>query len=213
MSANPKSTEAPPERPVAEKPQGRETPPVVAFASLFHKGMVRFAEIQKSALDQVVQHNTDLQNTWTQVYKAPSAPATVLLDLAVQGIERIAAAQKSLVDLAVEQSAMVMDFSKEDVEGAAKGGPSISQMVNTSTDKLIAAEKKVLDFAAEQNALMTDRIKRQFGLADATPAAMAAESFRKGVDAVIETQKEMIDLAAKPVKAAAATAAPKAASA
>jgi len=173
--------------------------------------MVRFAEIQKSALDQVVQHNADLKNTWTQAYKAPSAPVTVLLDMAVQGIERIAMAQKSLVDLAVEQSAMVMDFSKEGADRAVKGGTSITEMVNQSTDKLIAAEKKVLDFAAEQNALMTDRIKRQFGLKDETPAAVAADSFRKGVDMVIETQKEMIDLGAKPIKAAAAG--PRAASA
>jgi len=99
------------------------------------------------------------------------------------------------------------------LDSAAKAGASINTMVHQSTDKLVAAEKMVLDFAAEQNALMIDRIKRQFGMEDTTPAAAVAESIRKGTDAVVETQKEMIDLAAKPIKAAAAAAAPRAATA
>jgi hypothetical protein len=163
MNPNPKSTEVPPESPGTARPEGRETPPAVAFASLFHKGVVRFAEMEKHALDHLVQHNADFQNTWTQIYKSPSVPAMDLLDLAVQGIEKFAAVQKRLMDLAVEQSAMVMNISKKGIDGTAK---------DTS-------------------------------LADSPPAKMATETFRRGMDAVIETQKEMIDLAAKPVKAAA----------
>lgn len=212
MNANPKSTEAPPGRPAA-KPEGREMPPAIVFANLFHKGMVRFAEVQKTALDQFVQHNADCRDSWKQAYKEPAAPATGWLDMAVEGIERFVEAQKCLVDLAVEQSALVTDVSKERLDSAAKAGASINTMVHQSTDKLVAAEKTVLNFAAEQNALMIDRIKRQFGMEDATPAAAVAESIRKGMEAVVETQKEMIDLAAKPIKAAAAGAAPRAATA
>ena len=199
MNPNPKSTEAPPEPPGTPKPEGRETPPAVAFATLFHKGVVRFAEMEKNALDHLVQHNTDFQNTWTQIYKAPSAPAMDLLDLAVQGIEKFAAVQKRLMDLAVEQSAMVMNISKEGIDGTAKD-TSLADIVHQSTDRLIDAEKTVLDFAADQNTLVTSRMKKM-GLTDSPPAKMAAETFRRGMDAVIETQKEMIDMAAKPVKA------------
>jgi hypothetical protein len=213
MNANPKSTEAPPGHPAAAKPEGQETPPAIAFANLFHKGMVRFAEIEKNALDQLVQHNADVQSAWKQVYKEPSAPVTAFMDMAVEGIERFVEAQKSLVDLAVEQSALVVNVTNERVEGSAKTSASIGEMVTHSTGKLIAAEKVVLDFAAQQNTLMMERIKRQFGLTGSSPAAAAAESIRKGVDVVVEAQKEMIDLATKPIKAATGTAAPKAATA
>jgi hypothetical protein len=213
MNANPKSTEDPPGRTTGTKTAGPEVPPPIAFANLFHKGIVRFAEIQKTALDQLVQHNADLQNTWKQVCKEPPAPASAVMDLAVEGIERFVEAQKSLVDLAVEQSALVMDVSNARVESAAKTVASISEIVNQSTDKMVAAEKVVLDFAAKQNTMVIDRIKHQFGMPDSAPAAVAADSIRRGMDMVIETQKQMIDLAAKPIKAAAAAAGPKAASA
>jgi len=207
MNANVKSTEAPPERPVAAKPEARETPPAVVFASLFHNGMVRFAEIQKSAIDQIVQHNAEFQAAWKQTYKAPSAPAAMFMDLAGQGIEKVAAVQKSLMDLTIEHSALLMDMSKDGAEGTAKRANGIADIVRQSTDKLIAAEKVVLNFAAEQNVLVTERIKKQFGLADAAPAVAAVESVRRGMEVAIDAQKEMIDLAAKPIKAAAAAAA------
>jgi hypothetical protein len=213
MNANPKSTEDPPGRPAGAKTTSPEIPPALAFANLFHRGIVRYAEMQKTALDQLVQHNADLQTTWKQAYKETPAPASTVLDLAVEGIERFVEAQKSLVDLTVEQSALVMDVSKERAEGTAKTVANISEIVTQSTDKLVAAEKVVLDFAAKQNTMVIDRIKRQFGAADTSPAAVAADAIRRSMDVVVQTQKEMIDLATKPIKAAAAAAGPKAASA
>jgi len=192
------------------------TNPAIGFANLFHEGMVRFAEIQKTALDQIARLNADFQNAWKQTDKAPSAQAMAFMDLAGQGIEKIVDAQKSLVDLTVEQSALVLDLSKEGIEEAAKRGGGIAEIVRQSTDKLIAAEKIVLNFAAGQNALVIGRIKRQFGMADGTGATLAADSIRRGMDVVIDTQKEdtqkeMVESAAKPIKAATATAASKSA--
>ena len=49
---------------------------------------------------------------------------------------------------------------------------------------------------------MIDRIKRQFAVADTSPAVVAAESIRRGMDVLVESQKNMIDLVTKPIKAA-----------
>ena len=61
----------------------------------------------------------------------------------------------------------------------------------------VAAQKKALDNSAAQTKAAFETAKQQFGLAG-TPAEAAAESFQRGVDSLIETQKELLDIAAKP---------------
>jgi hypothetical protein len=176
MSASPKLTESAPRHPVNAKPKPGATPPAIAFASLFHKRMVQFAEIQKTALDQIVRHNADFQGAWKQTSKAPFAPIAALMDLAGQGIERFAEVQKSLIDLTIQQSAMVLDISKQGTDEALKGSKEMAETVRRSIATLMAAENTVLELAAMQNTVATERIRRHFGMPATTPAVRAASA-------------------------------------
>ena len=200
MNPNPKSN-----KDAADRPEDWEITPAAAFATLFHKGMVRFAEVQKSAFDMFAGQSADLHNAWKHTHKLPAAtPAMFFMDWAAEGVEKLVDAQKSLLDLAVGQSTLAVNGAKERTDSASRFAATLNDMIQQSTDRLVAAEKVVLDFAARQNAALTDRCKRQFGFAEATLAAAAADSVRRGVDAVLETQKELLDIAAKPLKAATA---------
>ena len=209
MNSNPKSTnEASPETPAAAN-GGREASPVTAFATLAIKGIERFAQAQKSALDMLVEQNAETHQACKQVAcKLPgAAPALILMDFAALTVEKFVDAQKSLLDLAVGQSAVVVNAAKERVDSASNFAKALPEVVHRSTEQVVAAQKLVLDLAAQQNAAMTDRFKRQFGLSEDTPAAVAADSIRRGVDVVLDAQKELLDIAAKPIQAATARAA------
>jgi hypothetical protein len=61
----------------------------------------------------------------------------------------------------------------------------------------VATQKKALDNSVAQSKAAFETAKKQFGLTG-TPVEAAAESFQRGVDSLIETQKELLDIAAKP---------------
>lgn len=63
----------------------------------------------------------------------------------------------------------------------------------------------MLEFAAQQNKAIGETVQKQAGVSG-TPAAAVADSVQKGVDALIETQKELLEIAAKPLKEAASAA-------
>ena len=74
-------------------------------------------------------------------------------------------------------------------------------MMQQSVERGVAAQQSALDTAAQQNTTVSEAVKREF---PGTPAAAVADSIQLGVNAVIETQKEVLDLAAKPLKRSAA---------
>ena len=61
----------------------------------------------------------------------------------------------------------------------------------------VATQKKALDHSAAQSKVAFEAAKQQFGLTG-TPAEQVAESFQRGVDSLFATQKELLDIAAKP---------------
>jgi hypothetical protein len=61
-------------------------------------------------------------------------------------------------------------------------------------ERAAAVQKKVLDQTATQTKLVLDTVKQQFGFAG-WPAGAAVDSIHRGVDAVIEAQKDLLDIA------------------
>jgi hypothetical protein len=61
----------------------------------------------------------------------------------------------------------------------------------------IAAQKTALDYTAKQTKVAFETAKQQFGYAG-TPAGTAADSMERGVNIVLEAQKELLDLVAEP---------------
>jgi hypothetical protein len=205
MTSNPKSTnEAAPESAPRENPPAADTNPYTAFAALVHKGVERLAEMQKVSLDMATRHTSEAIGTCRQSFKVPAdTPGIFLMDLADQGIQKMAQAQKGMIDLVVQQSAHNLEMAKERRDLASKWTNGVSGMVSATADRVIAAQEIALDFAAEQNKVVANAVKGQAGFAGSAPAAAAVDTIQRNVDVVIQTQKEMVQSAAKPLKSAA----------
>ena len=205
MNANPKSTrEAAPGPIPAEKPETPAFP--AAFASLYRRGVERMVEIHKTTLDLASRQNAEAIEASKKAFEAiPAVPGMFLFDLAGQFFGNFVETQKRLLDQVLEHHAALADYASQRAENLSPASTSMANFVQQSMNRGIAAQKTVLDFTARQNRLACDTLKRQAGVSD-TPVATAAESLARGVDAFVDTQKELIDIAAKPLKVAEAKA-------
>lgn len=192
MTDYPMST---PDNPAEEKGDNPEMMFPIAVATLFHKGVEMLADLQKSTLDMCVQQATETISTFKQVFPAIPAPGLFFMDVAGQGIGRLVEMQKGMVDLMVRQSSAGVDGLKQRSTSASKAAGGVTSLIRDAANFSVASQKIALDFAAQQNKAVTDAVKRQAGMTG-TPAA-AADSIQRGMNAVIETQKELLDIAMK----------------
>jgi hypothetical protein len=203
---NPKSTnEAPP-----DPPRDNATPeaPVLAFAALMHRGIERLAEIQKSTIEVTTKHTADAMTVYRKAWNVPAdAPAMALFDAVNQSLGKIADAQNGMVDLVVQQSARLLEISKVRQDSASRYTNGFADLLGTAADTAVAAQKLVLDLAADQNKAFAGAIKQQVGVAGSPPAVAAVDTLQRNMDAVIQTQREIVQAAAKPMKAAAGSSA------
>lgn len=171
---------------------------VDTIAALYTTGVERIAEVQKKGIDLAVKQNAELLDAWKKIAQVvPGAPGLFMLDLASNAFERYADTQKGAIDLVLEQSHALADLVKERTAATAEGFEGAPAIVRQTVDQAVAAQKKALDYSAAQTKAAFASAKEQFGM-KGTPAATAAESFERGVDSLIESQKELLDIAAKP---------------
>jgi len=200
MNANPKST-----KDVPADAHAAEIFPS-AFATMVHKGVERLADLQKTTLDLLNQQTIDFDNFYRQAFRGmPMLPGMMFMDLAEQAMGRMVEAEKNIIDIAVKQSAQAVELAKHRTDMASKTADAMKDLFAQSTERAVAVHRIVLDLAAEQNKMVAETVKRQAGVAG-TPVARAAETIERGVDTMIETQKEILEAAAKPLKAGAAKA-------
>jgi hypothetical protein len=198
MNASPKSTKEDPA-------ETFETPAMflTTFAGMYHRGVERTVCIQKTMLDVLAQHNTDVNAFYRQAFRnLPVAPFMPFLDMTEEVLGRVIEAEKNVLDLMVKQSARVAELAKERTSSVSKAAGIARDLFRETAERGIAVQKIVLDLAAEGNKVVTQTVKRQTGVAG-TPVATAAENIEKGVNTVIDTQKEILEVAAKPLKASA----------
>jgi hypothetical protein len=151
----------------------------------------------------IASQTKDAIGAWKQAVPMPaSMPGAVMLDLAGQGVEKVVQTRKNLIDLVVQQSAHGVEMSKERRHSASNWTDSAAEMVNETANCTVAAHKILLDFAAEQNRAALAVMKRQGGIAGSAPAAEAMDRLQRNVEAAIQTQKELMEAATKPLKAA-----------
>ncbi len=193
MIATKKTPNEPAESVAAEKSEVVES-----VTTLYTKGVERLAEIQKKSIDLAAQQNAELINTWKKFAEiAPGGPGFFMLDLAANGFERLAETQKGAIDLVVEQSHALAGLAKERTVKTKEGAVSfVQEMVERS----VTTQKRALDSSAAQSKEAFETAKKHFGL-KGTPAEAAADSFQRGVDTLVETQKQILDIAAKPFNA------------
>ena len=165
------------------------------FSALYTAGIDRVAELQKRTIDLAVAQNAELTEAWKKiVQKLPGAPGLFMLDLAKSAFETYADTRKSAIDMMVEQGHTLAEITKDNVTTASKASEGMVGAVQKSVERAAAMQKQVLDQTAAHTKVVLDTVKQQFGFAG-WPAGAAVDSFHRGVDAVIEAQKDLLDIA------------------
>jgi hypothetical protein len=168
---------------------------VETFIPLYTKNVERLAELQKKSLDIAAEQNAELIDACKKASKyLPETPGLFLFDLVGQAFERFVETQKGAIDLAVEQSHVVAGLAKERGSSATKVAEGVTALFQQSVEHSVAAQKKALDYYAEQHKSACETAKKQFHIAN-NPAA---DAFQNGIDALIQTQKTMLDIVSKP---------------
>jgi hypothetical protein len=170
---------------------------VEAFIPLYTKNVERLAELQKKSLDIAAEQNAELIDACKKAFNyIPETPGLFLFDLVGQTFERFVETQKGAIDLAVEQSHVVAGLAKERGGSATKVAEGVTALFKQSVEHSVAAQKKALDYYSDLHKTACDTAKKQFRI----PDNPAADAFQSGIDALIQTQKTMLDIVSKPFK-------------
>ncbi len=170
---------------------------VEAFIPTYTKNVERLAELQKKSLDLAAEQNAEFIAACKKAFThIPEASGLFPLDLVGQTFERFVETQKGAIDLAVEQSHVVAGLAQERSGSAFKVAESVTGLFKQSIEQCVAAQKKALDSYGEQHKKACETAKKQFKIAN-TPGA---EVFQTGIDALIETQKTLLDIVSTPFK-------------
>jgi len=170
---------------------------VETFIPLYTKNVERLAELQKKSLDAAAEQNGELIDACKKAYSYfPETPGSFLFDLIGQSFDRFVETQKSAIDLAVEQSHVVAGITKQRGDYLAKVTEGATTLFKQSVEYSVATQKKALDNYAEQHKTAFEAAKKQFRI----PNNPAVDAFQTGIDALIETQKTMLDIVTKPFK-------------
>jgi hypothetical protein len=164
------------------------------MASLFLRGVERIAELQKQYLDLAVQHNLEMMDVLKKTAERwPGAPKLRMVEVAKGAVRRYADTQKTAIDFAVEQNRIWTDTFKERTATANKSTESTTKVAKQALERSFAIQKKALENTAAQTKAMVDAAKHQFGFEGGQADAMT-DTFQRGVDTIVEAQKELMDL-------------------
>ena len=185
MRPTPKSTKS------TEKADLTET-----FLPMYTKSVERLAELQKKTLEFTALQNTEWMQAWKKAARfTPENPGMFMFELAGQMFDRFLDTQRGVIEKAVEQTHTAAGVAKDRGKSMGKAAEGMAGLFQQAMEQSIAAQKKALDFFAEQQKMAYETAKRQFRFA----SNPATEAFQSGLDALIETQKTMLDMASKPL--------------
>ena len=190
------------EKTKAKDKTGAEKPEVLEnFVPLYMKGVEVIAELQKKSLEIAAQQNVEWIGAGKKAFSRyiPASQVNPIFDLAAQACDTIVEGQKQAIDLALEQNHTLAGFAKDGLESFSNLTSGLTTLFQKSVEYSVAMQKKALEFAAEQNKVAYETAARQFGGFAGTPV----ESLQRSWDALMETQKKVLDIASKPLKTAA----------
>ncbi|MGO9340153.1 MAG: hypothetical protein ACLPY1_21870 [Terracidiphilus sp.] len=176
----------------AEKPDLIET-----MTKLYTTGIERVAEFQKKGFEIALQHNAELVKTWKK--HAEAAPGLFALEAATTAFERYADFRKSTIDMVVEQTRTLAGLVKEREVKATEIANEGKARTQEAIEHAVAAQKTALDFSAKQTKVALEAVKQQFGYAG-TPAGAVADSMQRGMEVVVEAQKDLLDTIKGPIQ-------------
>jgi len=176
----------------AESEENETTYNPFEYVNLFNKGFEKAVEVSKSSLDLAVEQNAEVLDAYKKTMKPYGMPGLFWFDLAGQAFEGFVKLQKNLLDLAVEQNAAFAEAVKE--SNKAK-----NSLIQQSINRTVEVQKSVANFASNQAKAVSDTLKQQPGIAGTSFEAVA-DSVQCGVDTVLTSQTEMLDIARKAAK-------------
>jgi hypothetical protein len=164
-------------------------------ATLYRKGVERMAELQNRSIECAVQHNRETIELWKQMAeKLPWMPRLYVFDDAAGTLERLAEAQKSAINAAVDQARSFTEMVKERTVIASKAAESISRFSQQSFERSVAAQKVVAEATVNETKSAFESVRDRFPVPG---GEVVAESIQRGVDAVIDAQKELLQTASR----------------
>jgi hypothetical protein len=176
-------------------PAGEKPDVVESMTDLYSSGIDRLAEMQKKGLEIAVKHNAEVISTLKkQTWPVPGA---LMLDLGATAFEHFVDMQKGAIDLVVEQTHALADLMKERKSKATDTMEEGKKRAKEAIGHTIAAQKTALDYTAKQTKAAFEAAKKQFG-STGTPAGAAADSMQRGIEVVVEAQKDILDVFAEP---------------
>jgi hypothetical protein len=171
-----------------------------SVSEVYTKGIEQLAGMQKQGLEFAVQQNADLIGIWKKNATGSVAPSGFFMfDLMGTLFERYAATQKDAIDLVVDQTHAFASAVKESKAKVTKAAEEGVKLAEEAIEQSIAVQTTALDHSAKQTKAAFESAKKQFGYAG-TPAAAAADSVQRGVEVVIEAQKNMLDVLKSPIQ-------------
>lgn len=163
-------------------------------ANMVLRGVERIAEVQKQFIDLAVQHNKEMVEVLKKATaKVPGAPRIPMMDLAQGAVSRYADIQKSAIDFVVEQNRIWTDVFKDRTGTVKRSGESATNAMKQAMESSFAVQKKALEHTAAQTKAVVDVARDQFGLSGTQADAMT-DTFRRGVDTIVEAQKELLNI-------------------
>ena len=177
--------------------EDKQTEVVETISTLYTKSIERLAEAQKKTLDSAAQQNADLIGAWKKIAQAtPGTPVPSILDLAGNVFGQFVELQKGAIDLALEQSQALAGLASERVNTLASATATVQTLVQDSLERAAATQKHAIEFSVAQTKAIFDTFKKQSGVAG-TPVAAVADTIERGFDSLVETQKEILNIATK----------------
>jgi hypothetical protein len=172
------------------------------FATLLEQGFEHVLESSKTSLDLAVKQSSEmLEATRKTFHLAPATPGLSLFDVAGKSFENYAELQKNVLNILGQQGSAVVGAVRANSTANTKLASENATAFHESVDRTAAANNAVLDFAAKQNRQVVECIKQQQGIAGSPLAAMA-DAVERGMDALIESQKKSVEIAATQLKSA-----------
>lgn len=171
------------------------------FLPVYEKNVERVASLQKKVLDAAAEQTTEILEAWKKAMNLfPNAPGLFALDLIAQSVEQAIETEKGMIDLFVEQNRSISGVSRERSASTTKVFESVAALAEQTFEHTVALQKKTLETYAEQSKKAYEMAKKQFRFG----GFPGTEAFEAGLDAIIETQKVMFEVASKPLKHATA---------
>ena len=177
--------------------EDKQTEVTETITTLYTKNVERLAEAQKNGLDLALQQNTDLIGAWKKIaHIVPGTPVPSVLDLVANAFGQFVDLQKGAIDLALEQSQTLTALANERMNSISSATDAVTTFVHETVERAAVAQKNAIEFSAAQTKTVIDTFKKQSGVAG-TPAEAAADSMQHGFDTLVESQKNILNFAAR----------------